>query len=116
VGAGVQLLPLPLRPPCAPDPAATVVAVAVVAVAAAPNSAAAPDPAAASDSTPLLPLILLSLLLSPLPFLVPPHSCPLGPYLVTLVWLSPVLVWHVVVLLLSLLQPPLVLHVRPPSA
>jgi hypothetical protein len=43
----VQLLPLLLRPPCAPDPAATVVTVA-------PDSAA-PDPAAASDPTPLLP-------------------------------------------------------------
>jgi hypothetical protein len=58
----VQLLPLLLRPPCAPDPAATVVAAA--AVAAAPDSAAAPDPAAASDPTPLL-----------LP--TPPHCCPL---------------------------------------
>src|ERR1700683_639762 len=44
---------------------------------------------------PLLPLILFSLLLSPLLFLVPPHSCPLGcacpRYLVALVWLSPML-------------------------
>ena len=36
VGAGVQLLPLPLHPPCAPDPTATVVAAAAVAVAVAP--------------------------------------------------------------------------------
>ena len=49
VGAGVQLL---LLPPCAPDPAATVVTVA----AAAPDFADAPDPAVASDPTPLLPL------------------------------------------------------------
>jgi hypothetical protein len=53
---------------------------------------------------------------------VRPLGCACPRYLVTLVWLSLVLVRHVVVLPLlmllppSLLQPPLVLHVRPPSA
>jgi hypothetical protein len=73
----------------------------------------------------LLSPILFSLLLSPLLFPVPLHSCPLGcacpRYLVALVWLPPVPVRHVVVLLLvlllpPLLQPPLVLHARPPPA
>jgi hypothetical protein len=48
--------------------------------------------------------------------LIPVLSFVLFPrYLVALVWLSPVLVRHVVVLPLVLLPPPPVLHAHPPS-
>jgi len=43
-------------------------------------------------------------------------ACLFPRYLVALVWLLPVLVWHVVVLPLVLLLPPLVLQPCLPSA